>query len=81
MEALKNWALAALVRALKTAAEAVLILVGSDMVNFVTLDWIQIAGVAAGTAFASLLVSVKGIPEVEGGASIRTLAKGDQDAL
>lgn len=81
MEALKNWALAALVRAVKTAAEAVLILTGTDMVNLLALDWAQIAGVAAGMAFVSLLVSVAGIPEVAGGASVRSLAKKDAGAV
>lgn len=81
MEALKNWAVAALVRALKSAAEAVLILTGSEMVNLLTFDWVEIAGVAAGMAFASLLVSVKGLPEVEGGASVLTLAKKDGGAV
>jgi hypothetical protein len=79
MEALKNWAVAALVRALKSAAEAVLILTGTEAVNFLTLDWTQVAGVAAGMAFASLMFSIAGIPEVEGGASVRTLAKKDAE--
>ena len=77
-EKLKAWAIAAGVRALKSAAEAVLILTGVEMVNLLTLDWVQIAGVAAGMAFASLCVSIKGIPEVEDGASIAKLVSGKQ---
>lgn len=59
-----QWMHAAGIRALKTAAQAVLVLTGSDAVNILTLDWVQIAGVAVGMAFTSLLMSVAGLPEL-----------------
>ena len=61
----KKWAKAAGVRAAKTAAQAVIVLTGTDAVNILTLDWVQIVGVAAGMAFVSVLTSVAGLPEVE----------------
>lgn len=61
----KTWIKAAGIRAGKTAAQAVLVLTGSDLVNIMALDWMQIFGVAAGMAFTSLLMSIAGLPEVE----------------
>ena len=60
-----KWIHAAGVRAIKTAAQAILVLTGSDMVNILTLDWVQITGVAAGMAFVSLLMSIAGLPELK----------------
>ena len=60
-----KWLHAAGVRAIKTAAQALLVLTGSDMVNILTLDWVQIAGVAVGMAFVSLLTSLAGLPELK----------------
>lgn len=65
LEYVVKWFHAAGVRAVRTAAQAVLILVGSDAVNILTLDWVQIVGVAGGMAFASLLTSLAGLPELE----------------
>jgi hypothetical protein len=64
-EKIKNWTIKAGIRALRTAAQAVLTLTGADMVNILTLDWIQIAGVAAGMAFISLLMSIVDLPEMK----------------
>lgn len=64
-EYVMKWIYAAGMRAIKTAAQAVLVLTGSDMVNILTLDWVQIAGVAAGMAFVSLLMSIAGLPELK----------------
>lgn len=60
-----KWLKAAGVRAFKTAAQAVLVLTGTDAVNIMTLDWMQILGVSAGMAFASLLMSIAGLPELK----------------
>ena len=59
-----KWMKAALIRAAKTAAQAVIVLTGTDAVNILTLDWKQIVGVAVGMAFVSILTSVAGLPEV-----------------
>lgn len=62
-----RWIKAAGVRAVKTAAQAVLVLTGTDAVNILILDWVQIAGIAAGMAFVSLLTSLAGLPELKEG--------------
>lgn len=59
-----NWAKAAGVRAVKTVAETAISLIGADMVNIVSLDWLNIAGVCATAGVLSILVSLKGLPEV-----------------
>lgn len=61
----KKWWKAAAVRAAKTAAQAVIVLTGTDAVNILSLDWVQIIGVAAGMAFVSIMTSVAGLPEVK----------------
>ena len=68
-ESTKLWWKAAGVRAVKTVAQIGLILIGSDMLNIVTLDWPYILGCMATGAVVSLLTSVAGIPEVNDGES------------
>lgn len=70
-----QWARAAAVRALKTAAQALVTLIGADMVSIVALDWSQMFGVAATMAVVSLLTSVAGIPEVDEGTNVASLAR------
>lgn len=60
-----NWAKAAVVRAIKTVAETAISLIGANMVNIVSLDWVNIAGVCATAGVISVLLSLKGLPEVE----------------
>lgn len=68
-ETMKKWALAALVRAVKTFAQTAVSLIGTGAVGFTDLDWVQIASVAGVTAVVSILTSVAGLPEVDGGTS------------
>ena len=81
MDALKNWAIAALVRAIKSAAQAGVTMIGADMVSIVSLDWPLILGGMATMAVLSILTSLAGLPEVGEGASIRALAKGKADGV
>lgn len=60
-----KWVKAAGIRAVKTAAETAISLIGADAVNIVSLNWINIAGVCATAGIVSLLVSLKGLPEVK----------------
>lgn len=64
-----RWCIAAAVRAVKTAAEAALACIGTSAVAITSLDWPQVAAVSATAAVVSLLVSIKGVPEVDEGAS------------
>ena len=60
-----QWLKAAGIRAVKTVAETAISLIGADMVNIISLDWLNIAGVCATAGIVSLLVSLKGLPEVK----------------
>lgn len=66
----RKWARAAAVRAAKTAAQVGVVLIGSDIVSIVELDWLYILGAMAAAAALSALTSVAGIPEVDDGSSL-----------
>lgn len=68
-EDVKKWAIAALIRAIKTFAQTAVALIGTGAVGFTELDWLQIVSVAGVTAVVSILTSVAGIPEVDDGTS------------
>ena len=61
----KKWFKKAGVRAVKTIAQSMLTLIGSDMINIVSLDWKYIIGASAVMGLTSILTSIVGIPEVE----------------
>lgn len=73
---LRDWAIAALIRAVRTAAQTAAALIGTGAVGFTDLDWVRIASVSGVAAVLSLLTSVAGIPEVAGGAPAPTIAGG-----
>ena len=66
---IKNWAKCAAIRALKTAAQIGVVLIGSDVVNIAVLDWPYILGCMAAGFVLSMLTSVAGIPEADDGQS------------
>lgn len=66
MDNFTNWAKAAIVRAVKTAAQTAVALIGTGTVGFTDLDWMQIASISGVAAVLSLLTSVAGLPELEG---------------
>lgn len=75
---LAQWAAAAAVRAVKTAAQSALGIIGAS-VALGEVDWALVASAAALAAIVSALTSVAGLPEVGGGASVAKLAKGGED--
>lgn len=77
MDEYKAWAIAAFIRAIKTAAQTAVSLIGTGAVGFTDLDWIQIASVSGVAAVVSLLTSVGGLPEVADGKSPLASAKED----
>lgn len=77
MEAIKTWAAAAGVRAVKTGAQTLVGCIGTSAVNIVSLDWPQMLGITATAMVVSLCMSVAGLPEVDDGASVAKLAKGE----
>ena len=72
-----RWAAAAAVRAVKTAAQSALGIIGAS-VALGEVDWALVASAAALAAIVSALTSVAGLPEVEGGASVAKLARGGE---
>ena len=75
-ERVKDWAAAALVRALKTFAQTLVAMlpVGASITE---VGAPHMLGVAALAAVASVLTSIAGIPEIENGASLPDIAAGD----
>lgn len=71
------WVVAALVRAVKTAAQTAVALIGTELVAITALDWTQILAVCATAFVLSLLTSLAGVPEVDEGASLPKIAKGE----
>ena len=72
--AVRRWLLAAAVRAVKTAAQTAVALVGTNAVGITEVDWVAVGSAAALAAVLSVLTSVAGIPEVEDGAPLGRLA-------
>lgn len=76
-EVLKRWAVAAGIRALKTASQAAIGAIGAA--TFVgAVDWGLIGGTALLAAILSILTSIAGIPEIEDGASVFQLADDEE---
>lgn len=66
---MKAWLKAATVRALKTAAQTTLALVGTS--QFIhEINWVAILSAVCLATLASYLTSIAGIPEVDGGESL-----------
>lgn len=75
-EKVREWAARAGVRALKTAAQSAVGTIGAS-VAMGDVDWPLVISAAALAAIVSVLTSLAGIPEVDGGASVAKLARGD----
>ena len=69
-----EWVKAAGVRAIKTAAQAAVAIIGTATVMG-SVDWLMVGSSALLAALLSLLTSVAGIPEVDGGAGLLTFKK------
>lgn len=66
---MKEWVKAALVRAVKTIAQAAIAMIGTSVV-LDDVNWLMVASAAVLAGILSLLTSIAGIPEVDGGASV-----------
>lgn len=76
-EKIAEWAVAALVRAVKTAAQSAIGTIGAS-VAMGEVDWLLVGSAALLAAIVSALTSLAGIPEVGDGASVAKLAKGGE---
>ena len=75
---MKAWIKAALIRAIRTAAQAAIGIIGASAL-VTEVDWALVASGTALAAILSLLMSLAGIPEADGGKS--PLMGGDSDEL
>lgn len=75
-ENIVKWLIAALVRALKTAAQTAIAVIPTSAVTIGEVDAAMVLGAAALGAVLSILTSLAGVPEVQEGAS--PLAKRQQ---
>ncbi len=62
----KTWWKAAGVRALKTVCQTAVAMIPAA-VTITAVDWLTVAGTAALAGVVSMLTSIAGLPEVEGG--------------
>lgn len=60
-----TWLRAALVRAVKTAAQTAVALIGTTAIGVLDVDWTGLASGSALAALLSILTSLGGLPEVE----------------
>lgn len=59
------WAQAAAIRAVKSAAQGAVTLIGTDRAGVLEVDWIGVGSGGALMAVLSLLTSLAGLPEVD----------------
>lgn len=74
---LKQWLRAAAIRAAKTAAQAAIGVIGASTA-LGQVDWTLAISAAALATVVSLLTSIAGLPEVDCGSSLPSLAKGGE---
>lgn len=76
MDGIKEWAKAAGIRAVKTAAQAALGVIGAS-VAMGDVNWLMCGSAALLAAIVSVITSLAGIPEVGDGASVAKLKGGE----
>ena len=60
-----TWGKAAAVRAIKTAAQTAVALIGTNAIGFTDVDWLAVGSAALLAAALSVLTSIAGLPEVD----------------
>ncbi len=68
------WVRDALIRALKTMAQAAIGVLGTGAIGLMQADWMNVLSVALMGGVLSLLTSIAGIPEVDDGESLASIA-------
>ncbi len=67
------WVRAALIRALKTMAQAAIGVLGTGAIGLMQVDWLNVLSVALMGGVLSLLTSIAGIPEVDDGENLAAI--------
>ena len=67
------WVRAALIRALKTMAQAAIGVLGTGAIGLMQADWLNVLSVALMGGVLSVLTSIAGIPEVDDGSSLAAI--------
>ena len=62
---MNKWIKAALVRAIKTMAQAAAAMIGTGAAGIFDVDWLAVLSVSVLAGIMSMLTSVVGLPEVE----------------
>lgn len=75
---MKEWFIAALIRAIKTVCQTAIAMIGTSAVMS-DVNWIMVASAALLAGILSILTSLAGIPEVDGGASVFAQHAKEQD--
>ena len=76
------WIKAALIRAIKTFAQAMVAQIGAGSIGIVEFDWIPAISVSAMAAVLSIFTSIAGLPEVELAETLYSLDnEGDDDYM
>ena len=73
----KQWAKAAAVRAVKTVAQTAVATIGTSAV-LGEVNWVMVGSAALLAGILSLLTSVAGLPEVDGGATLAEIQDGGE---
>ena len=68
------WVRAALIRAIKTMAQAAIGVLGTGAIGLMQADWMNVLSVALMGGVLSLLTSIAGIPEVDDGSSLAAIS-------
>lgn len=71
------WVRAALIRALKTMAQAAIGVLGTGAIGLMQADWMNVLSIALMGGVLSLLTSIAGIPEADGGDSLSVIMDPD----
>lgn len=77
-DTMKSWWRAAGIRAVRTAAQTAVGVIGAGTAGILGVDWLGVLGASALAAIVSILTSVQGLPEVEEGASVGKLTGGGE---
>lgn len=68
------WVRAALIRAIKTMAQAAIGVLGTGAIGLMQADWANVLSIALMGGVLSLLTSIAGIPEVDDGSSLAAIS-------